>query len=67
MDQKPVDAEQVRREQKASADRVGAFSDAVIAVIVTAPSAHNLHQATREVTSEKEKRHDQGEISLSRC
>jgi uncharacterized membrane protein len=39
MDQKPVDPEQVAREQKAAADRVGAFSDAVIAVIITAPSA----------------------------
>jgi uncharacterized membrane protein len=35
MDQKPLDPEQVTREQKASADRVGAFSDAVIAVIIT--------------------------------
>jgi uncharacterized membrane protein len=35
MDQKPVDPEQVRREQKATADRVGAFSDPVIAVIIT--------------------------------
>jgi hypothetical protein len=39
MDQKSVDPEQVAREQKAAADRVGAFSDAVIAAIVTAPSA----------------------------
>jgi uncharacterized membrane protein len=35
MDQKPLDPEQVTREQKATADRVGAFSDAVIAVIIT--------------------------------
>jgi hypothetical protein len=39
MDEKLLDPEQVRREQKAAADRVGAFSDAVIAVIITAPSA----------------------------
>jgi uncharacterized membrane protein len=35
MDQKPLDPERVGREQKAAADRVGAFSDAVIAVIIT--------------------------------
>jgi uncharacterized membrane protein len=35
MDQKPPDSEQVTREQKTTADRVGAFSDAVIAVIIT--------------------------------
>lgn len=35
MDQKPLDPEQDRREQKVAADRVGAFSDAVIAVIIT--------------------------------
>ena len=35
MDQKPLDSEQVTREQKTTADRVGAFSDAVIAVIIT--------------------------------
>jgi uncharacterized membrane protein len=39
MDQKPVDPEQVAREHKAAADRVGAFSDAVIAVMITAPSS----------------------------
>jgi uncharacterized membrane protein len=35
MDHKPVDPEQVTRERKVAADRVGAFSDAVIAVIIT--------------------------------
>jgi len=35
MDQNPLDSEQVTREQKTTADRVGAFSDAVIAVIIT--------------------------------
>jgi uncharacterized membrane protein len=35
MDQKPPDPEQVTREQKAAADRIGAFPDAVIAVIIT--------------------------------
>ena len=35
MAQNPSDPERVAREQKATADRLGAFSDAVIAVIIT--------------------------------
>jgi uncharacterized membrane protein len=35
MDQKPVDPAQAAREQKATVDRLCAFSDAVIAVIIT--------------------------------
>jgi uncharacterized membrane protein len=35
LDPRPLDPGLVAREQKASADRVGAFSDAVIAVIIT--------------------------------